>query len=146
MSGPRGIFKDGQRASGYARGDRRPSPERSGRPDGAEAAAGAKRYCSEMMEVCGSRIFGKTGADGVYSLGFLKEKLGCTIKIDDGLMGPQYSVVQRIIEQSGIFDRETLKPLHHYIEAPIVNWAKNATGVSKVNEEIFSRIPAFGKK
>jgi L-asparaginase II len=107
--------------------------------------AGAKRYCSEMMEICGSRIFGKTGADGVYSLGFINEKLACTIKIDDGLMGPQYAVAQRIIEQSGIFDPETLKPLHHYIEAPIVNWAKNATGVSKVNEEIFSRIPAFSE-
>ncbi|MGZ5281363.1 MAG: asparaginase [Bacteroidia bacterium] len=102
--------------------------------------AGTKRYCTEMMEVCGSRIFGKTGADGVYSLGFINEKLACTIKIDDGLMGPQYSVAQRIIEDSGIFDKKILKPLHHYIESPIVNWAKNPTGESKVNEEIFSQI------
>ncbi len=102
--------------------------------------AGTKRYCSEMMDVCGSRIFGKTGADGVYSLGFINEKLACTIKIDDGMMGPQYSVAQRIIEDSGIFTKELLQPLHHYIESPIVNWAKNPTGESKVNEEVFSKI------
>jgi L-asparaginase II len=99
--------------------------------------AGRKRYCTEMMELCGSRVFGKTGADGVYSLGFIEEKMGCTIKIDDGLMGPQYNVAQAILEKSGIFPEETLKKLRPYMEAPIINWAKKKTGVNKVSEKAF---------
>ncbi len=106
--------------------------------------AGHKRYCTEMMNICGSRIIGKTGADGVYSLGFINEKIGCTIKIDDGLMGPQYSVAQEIIEKCGIFPKEKLAPLYHYIESPIVNWNKYTTGLQKVNEEVLSGLPNIG--
>ena len=105
--------------------------------------AGHKRYCTEMMKICGNRIIGKTGADGVYSLGFINEKIGCTIKIDDGLLGPQYSVAQEIIEKTGIFTKEQLSPLYHYIESPIVNWNKYTTGVQKVNEEVFESVPHF---
>jgi L-asparaginase II len=105
--------------------------------------AGHKRYCTEMMHLCGSQIFGKTGADGVYSLGFINEKIGCTIKVDDGLMGPQYSIAQEIIERSGLFPEEQIKSLYHYIETPIVNWNKLTTGTQKVNEEVFAGIPSL---
>lgn len=100
--------------------------------------AGSKRYCSEMMDICGERVFGKTGADGVYSLGFIKEGIGLTIKIDDGLMGPQYAVAQKLLEDSGLFSAEALAPLHLYVEQPILNWNKWETGWVKVNEEAFA--------
>ena len=106
--------------------------------------AGNKRYCTELLNLCGSRIIGKTGADGVYSLGFINEKIGCTIKIDDGLMGPQYSVAQEIIEKTMIFPKGDLAALYNYIESPIINWNKMTTGVQKVNEEIFEGVPELG--
>lgn len=96
---------------------------------------GTKRYCSEMMEICGERVFGKTGADGIYSLGFIKEGIGLTIKIDDGLMGPQYAVAQKLLEDSGIFTKEELAPLHHYAEQAILNWNRWETGWMKVRPE-----------
>jgi len=99
--------------------------------------AGTQRYCTEMMEICGNRIFGKTGADGVYSLGFIRENLGCTIKIDDGLMGPQYAVAQELIEKSGMFSEKDLQPLRHYAYQHVFNWNKWETGITKVNEEVF---------
>jgi L-asparaginase II len=105
---------------------------------------GHKRYCTEMMEICGKRIFGKTGADGIYSLGFINEKRGCTIKIDDGLMGPQYAVAQELIEKTGVFMKEDLASLYNYIESPIVNWNKFTTGVQKINEQVFEGIPRLG--
>jgi L-asparaginase II len=106
--------------------------------------AGTKRYCTEMMHLCGDRVFGKTGADGVYSLGFIKEKIGCTIKIDDGLMGPQYAVAQEIIEKTGIFPEDKIAPLYNYIEAPITNWNKYTTGVQSVNQKLFETVPELG--
>jgi L-asparaginase II len=64
----------------------------------------------------------KTGADGVYCLSFIEQKLGCCIKIDDGLMGPQYAVAQAIIEKLGLLDEESIKKLHPYLEENILNW------------------------
>ncbi len=104
---------------------------------------GSKRYCTEMMEICGKRIFGKTGADGVYSLGFIKEKIGGCIKVDDGLMGPQYAVAQFIIEKSGIFSQDELKNLHTYAQHQLTNWNHIETGTMKVNEEAFSGLPSM---
>jgi L-asparaginase II len=100
--------------------------------------AGKGRYCTEMMEVCGSKVIGKTGADGVYSLGFKSEGWGCCIKIDDGLMGPQYTVAQELISALKLFPENVLKPLEHYIKSPQVNWAKKETGITCVNTEIFA--------
>jgi L-asparaginase II len=100
--------------------------------------AGKDRYCTELMQICGKRVFGKTGADGIFSIGFIEEKFGCCIKIDDGLMGPQYGVAQSLMEKTGIFSQEQLKSLHHYAEEPIRNWNKFDTGINKVNESILS--------
>lgn len=99
--------------------------------------AGSKRYCTEMMQICGERVIGKTGAEGVFCMSFLQEKLGAAIKIDDGKMHPQYVVAQTLIERSGIFPKEKLQPLHHYIEEPIKNFNGYETGVLQVNAGLF---------
>lgn len=99
--------------------------------------AGKERYCTDLMNLCGKRIFGKTGADGIFSIGFIEEKLGCCIKIDDGLMGPQYAVAQKLIELSGIFNENQLQSLNYYADQPIKNWNKIETGKMCVNEEVF---------
>ena len=98
--------------------------------------AGTDRYCTELMDICGKRTFGKTGADGIYSIGFIQEKMGCCIKIDDGLMGPQYAVAQSLMEKTGIFTEEQLKSLHHYADETLKNWNKFETGKAVVNEEV----------
>jgi L-asparaginase II len=97
--------------------------------------AGHERYCTELMAICGKRIFGKTGADGIFSIGFIKEKIGVCIKIDDGLMGPQYAIAQKLAELSGIFHPETLEPLNNYAVSKSLNWNKMETGITKVREE-----------
>ncbi|MDQ3073647.1 MAG: asparaginase [Bacteroidota bacterium] len=99
--------------------------------------AGKNRYCTELMQALGDRVLGKTGADGVYSMAFVKEQMGVAIKIDDGLMGPQYAVAQKILEASGLFSDEVLAPLRHYMEEPLLNWNRIQTGRSIVNEEVF---------
>jgi L-asparaginase II len=99
--------------------------------------AGKGRYCTELLEQFGDRLIGKTGADGVYSLGFRKELWGGSIKIDDGLMGPQYAVAQEIISRLDIGSPDKLKSLEHYINEPVFNWAKHKTGHISVNKSAF---------
>ena len=90
--------------------------------------AGNKRYCTELMQATKGRIIGKTGADGVYSAVIPHLKIGISIKIDDGTMGPQYTVMQELLTQLGLLSKEEqahLENYHHHINK---NWNKRITG------------------
>ena len=99
--------------------------------------AGSKRYCSDMMKICGSRIIGKTGAEGVFCMSLLQEQMGVCIKIDDGKMLPQYNVAQALVEATGIFDKEILLPLQSYKQSDLNNFNKRTTGAIKVRDGLF---------
>jgi L-asparaginase II len=105
--------------------------------------AGSKRYCSDMMNICSPEIIGKTGAEGVFCLGFTKQKLGVCIKIDDGKMLPQYNVAQALIEASGLFTKEEMKPLHKYAEDELKNFNNLVTGTISVNQKLFENFREF---
>lgn len=99
--------------------------------------AGTKRYCTDMMNICAPRIIGKTGAEGVFSMALTKEKIGVSIKIDDGKMLPQYNVAQAFVEATKLFSEEQLKPLHSYMNDEISNFNKFVTGEIKVIQGLF---------
>jgi L-asparaginase II len=99
--------------------------------------AGSKRYCTDMMQICAPQIIGKTGAEGIFCMSLPKQKLGVCIKIDDGKMLPQYNVAQAFVEATGLFDEETLKPLHHYLQADLTNFNKFTTGEIKAIDGLF---------
>ncbi len=99
--------------------------------------AGSKRYCSDMMKVCGSRIIGKTGAEGLFCMSLLQEQIGVCIKIDDGKMLPQYNVAQALVEATGIYNEEILQPLNNYKRAELNNFNKFVTGEIKVRSNLF---------
>jgi L-asparaginase II len=99
--------------------------------------AGTGRYCTDMMQICGKKIIGKTGAEGVFSLALTAEKIGCSIKIDDGKMLPQYHVAQAFIKKSGLFQQQETDSLEHYRQENIVNFNKFITGEIKAAGYLF---------
>ena len=46
--------------------------------------AGEGRPCTEMMRAHPGRVIAKVGAEGVYSALLTRERLGVTLKVDDG--------------------------------------------------------------
>ena len=46
--------------------------------------AGTGRFCTEIMQIFGARVFVKTGAEGVYCGALPEQGLGIAIKCDDG--------------------------------------------------------------
>src|SRR5437899_3117246 len=46
--------------------------------------AGTGRFCTQIMERFGARIFVKTGAEGVYCAALPEQGLGIAVKCDDG--------------------------------------------------------------
>lgn len=97
-----------------------------------EMIAGNKRYCTDLMKFSEGKLIGKTGADGVYSIGLIEQALGICIKIDDGKMGPQYHVAQHVIEQLGILKPNAIETLRHYAVCENKNFGGDVTGVTQV--------------
>ncbi len=102
--------------------------------------AGTNRYCTELMREAKGKLIGKTGADGIYSIGVLEPNIGITIKIDDGKMGPQYNVAQAIIENLGILSKESCNELQKYKEQENKNFGGLQTGVTCVCSELNTKI------
>lgn len=46
--------------------------------------AGTGRFCTELMQTFGARIFAKTGAEGVYCAALPEQGVGIAVKCDDG--------------------------------------------------------------
>ncbi len=90
--------------------------------------AGSKRYCTDMMLITAPQVIGKTGAEGIFCMSFTDKKWGVCIKIDDGKMQPQYHVAEKLLEEAGIFDQNTLKSLENYSKTPLYNFNKLQTG------------------
>jgi L-asparaginase II len=98
-----------------------------------EMIAGKKRYCSDLMKLSEGKLIGKTGADGVYSIGIRELNMGICIKVDDGKMGPQYNVAQAMIEKLGILSETSIKILHHYVDHENKNFGGLVTGETRVS-------------
>jgi len=49
-----------------------------------ELVAGEGRPCTEMMRAHPGRVITKVGAEGVYSAQLVREKIGVTLKVEDG--------------------------------------------------------------
>lgn len=102
--------------------------------------AGSQRYCTDLMEKCGNKIVGKTGAEGVYCLSVKDTITGCAIKIDDGKMLPQYNVAQKFVEATGLIDKDVLASLEHYLSEPLKNYNKIPTGKISVRKDLFENM------
>jgi len=98
--------------------------------------AGSKRYCTEMIKAYYGKVFGKTGAEGVFVLGIPEKQIGVAIKIDDGRSGAQYRVAQEILRRL-LPDFKGAENLEKFISEPVLNWRKVETGVEKVNAGLF---------
>lgn len=101
-----------------------------------EMIAGKKRYCSDLMRFSEGKLIGKTGADGIYSIGIRNLNYGICIKVDDGKMGPQYNVAQAIIEQLGILSDTCNNELKQYIVQENKNFGGLVTGETKVSHNV----------
>lgn len=96
--------------------------------------AGKNRYCTDLMAMGEGKLIGKTGADGVYSLGIFEKNYGICIKVDDGKMGPQYNIAQAVVEQLNILSPSNTEKLRTHKEHINKNFGGIETGVTKVSD------------
>ena len=96
---------------------------------------GTGRYCSELCAAC-PQLVGKLGAEGVYVVSILEKKWGLAVKVECGALGPQYNVVQAILEGAGLMPAEAAAALAAFTCTPIRTVAGEVVGLRQAVKEI----------
>lgn len=98
-----------------------------------EMVAGGDRFCTALMNVCGDRIFGKMGAQGVYLLGDKVNKLGIAIKIEDGNSQANSCATMDVLRQLNLVTDEELEQLKDFANPKLLNARKDTIGGVRAN-------------
>ena len=82
-----------------------------------EMVGGTGRLCTDLMTHTNGKLFAKSGAEGVYTVGVPDRKIGIAVKIDDGNSRGIGCVIIEVLKQLGILDLDELEALrkHHWI-------------------------------
>jgi L-asparaginase II len=59
--------------------------------------AGTGRFCTDVMQIFGDRVFVKTGAEGVYCAALPRQGLGIALKCDDGASRAAQAIMAAVI-------------------------------------------------
>ena len=82
--------------------------------------AGEGRYCTQLCTTCPD-LLGKAGAEGFYGVSLLQRGWGLAVKIESGgALGPQYNVVQAVLEAAGVVSEEAAAALAHFAKTPLL--------------------------
>lgn len=79
-----------------------------------EIVAGIDRIDTDLMRVCGDRIFTKAGADAYYAVGIKDKGIGIAFKIEDGSARILNAFVLETLRQLEIITEEELGQLEKY--------------------------------
>ena len=89
---------------------------------------GNNRFDTELIKICGSDLFCKGGAEGVFLFAHLKKKIVGVIKIKDGNERAIPSTVCSVFKKLKILDNTKDLKLKKWKNARLANHAKKITG------------------
>ena len=101
--------------------------------------AGTGRFCTEIMERFGARVFIKGGAEGVYCGALPGEGLGIAIKCDDGASRAAEVVMAAMIARLLPLDASERAFMDRYVRPTIRNWNGIAIGTLQATEVLWGR-------
>ena len=92
--------------------------------------AGTGRFCTEVMRAFGTRIFVKTGAEGVFCAALPEQGLGIAVKCDDGATRAAEVMVAAVLARLLVSESDRAA-LERFVRPAIKNW--NGQIVGRVN-------------
>jgi L-asparaginase II len=98
--------------------------------------AGTGRFCTEVMQHFGRRVFVKTGAEGVYCGALPEQGLGIAIKCDDGAGRAAQAIMAKLIARFlplDAADRAALEPL---VRPVLHNWNGFEVGAIRTTDAL----------
>jgi L-asparaginase II len=98
--------------------------------------AGAGRFCTEIMQRFGPRVFVKTGAEGVYCGALPEQGLGIALKCDDGAGRAAQAIMAAVIARFLPLDAAERAALKAFAEPTLHNWNGIEVGRIRVTDAI----------
>lgn len=100
--------------------------------------AGSGRFCTDVMQRFGSRVFVKTGAEGVYCGALPEEGLGFAVKCDDGATRAAEVATAALIAR---FLTSSDSALERFVRPTLRNWNGIAVGQLRPTELLLPARP-----
>jgi len=101
-----------------------------------EMVGGTDWICTDLMKVCGDRLFAKLGADAYYAIGIKDKGIGITLKIEDGNLKILPAVVLETLRQLNMITDEELKKLEKHNVLKIKNHKQEIVGETKAEFDL----------
>jgi L-asparaginase II len=100
--------------------------------------AGTGRFCTEIMQRFGARVFVKTGAEGVYCGALPDHGLGIAIKCDDGAGRAAEVVMAAMIGRFLSPDEAERTWLERFVRPTLRNWNGTEVGALRPADVVYA--------
>ncbi len=98
--------------------------------------AGTARFCTEIMTLFGSRVFVKTGAEGVFCGALPEQGLGLAVKCDDGAGRAAEVVTAALIARFLPLEPTERVALSRFVRPSLRNWNGIEVGALRATEAL----------
>ncbi len=98
--------------------------------------AGTGRFCTEIMQHFGGRVFVKTGAEGVYCGALPEQGLGIAIKCDDGAGRAAQAIMAALIARFLPLDAADRVAIEPFLRPVLRNWNGFEVGAIRTTDAL----------
>jgi L-asparaginase II len=98
--------------------------------------AGTGRFCTEIMQLVGQRVFVKTGAEGVYCAALPQQELGIAIKCDDGSSRAAQAIMAAVIARFLPLAASERAALERFVSPVQRNWNGFEIGQIRITDAL----------
>ena len=98
--------------------------------------AGTGRFCTDIMQLFGERVFVKTGAEGVYCAALPQQGLGIALKCDDGASRAAQAIIAAVIARFLPLTARERTALESFAHPILRNWNGFEVGQVRVTEAL----------
>ena len=98
--------------------------------------AGTGRFCTEIMQLFGERVFVKTGAEGVYCAALPEQGFGIAVKCDDGAGRAAQAIMAALIARLLPLKDGERAALTPFTQTVLRNWNGFEVGAIRVTKAI----------
>ena len=98
--------------------------------------AGTGRFCTEIMKLFGTRVFVKTGAEGMFCGALPEQGLGIAVKCDDGAGRAAEVVMASLVARFLPLDDGERAALARFMRPTLRNWNGVEVGALRVTDAL----------
>ena len=98
--------------------------------------AGTGRFCTDIMQLFGDRVFVKTGAEGVYCATLPQQGFGIAVKCDDGASRAAQTIIAAVIARFLPISAGERASFSRFVEPTLRNWNGLEVGQIRITDAL----------